>query len=86
VLSTEHKLLTFVLGFLIPQQIPLGRSQPRYDLRNIMHFIERLNMYLAAHLAKRDNAFFVDIDQVSSGIGRKFCQDDMVKLVAVIAA
>jgi len=77
-LNTAHKLTTFVLGFLIPQQDPLGRFQPRYDLRNIMHFIERLNMHLAADLAKRENAFFVDIDQVSSGIGKKFCQDDMV--------
>jgi len=77
-LNSAHKLTTFVLGFLIPQQDPLGRFQPRYDLRNIMHFIERLNMHLAAELARRENAFFVDIDQVSSGIGKKFCQDDMV--------
>jgi len=77
-LNTAHKLTTFVLGFLIPQQDPLGRLQPRYDLRNIMHFIEHLNMHLAANLASRENAFFVDIDQVASGIGKKFCQDDMV--------
>jgi hypothetical protein len=34
-LNTENELLTFVLGFLLPQQNPLGRYQPRYDLRNI---------------------------------------------------
>jgi len=77
-LNTERKLLTFVLGFFIPQQNPLGRFQPRYDLRNIVHFIERLNMFLAAEISKRENAYFVDIDQVSSGIGKKHCQDDMV--------
>jgi FkbH-like protein len=77
-LNTENKLLTFILGFLIPQQNPLGRFQSRYDLRNIVHFIERLNMFLTAEIAKRDNAYFVDIDQVSSGIGKKHCQDDMV--------
>jgi FkbH-like protein len=77
-LHTEHHLLTFVLGFMVPQQNPLGRFQARYDLRNIMHFIERLNMFLAAEAAKRANAHFVDIDQVSSSIGKKFCQDDMV--------
>jgi len=76
--NTDHKMLTFVLGFLIPQQNPLGRFRPRYDLRNIMHFIERLNMFVAAQIAKRENAYFVDIDQVSSSIGKKFCQDDMV--------
>lgn len=77
-LNTEHKLLTFVLGFLVPQQNPMGRFQPRYDLRNVMYFIERLNMFLAEETVKLENAFFVDIDQISAGIGKKSCQDDMV--------
>ena len=76
--NTRHKLLTFVLGLMVPQQDPLGRFRPRYDLRNIMHFIERLNMYVAGEIARRENVHFVDIDQVSSSIGKKFCQDDMV--------
>jgi FkbH-like protein len=76
--QSADKLLSFVLGFMVPQQNPLGRFQPRYDLRNIMHFIERLNMFLAAEVAKRAQAFFVDIDQVSSCLGKKNCQDDMV--------
>jgi len=77
-LNTERKLLTFVLGFLVPQQNPLGRFQPRYDLRNVMHFVERLNMFLASEVAKRENAYLVDLDQISAGIGKKACQDDMV--------
>ena len=77
-LNEERKLASFVLGFLIPQQNPLGRFYPRFDLRNVMHFIERLNMSLAAQLSRRENAWFVDLDQVSSGIGKKLCQDDMV--------
>jgi FkbH-like protein len=77
-LNTEHKLLTFVLGFMVPQQNPMGRFQPRYDLRNIMHFIEGLNMFLAAEVARHENAHFVDVDQISNSIGKKSCQDDMV--------
>jgi FkbH-like protein len=77
-LNAERKLLTFVLGFLVPQQNPLGRFQPRYDLRNVMHFVERLNMFLAAEIAKHENVHFVDADQVSASIGKKACQDDMV--------
>jgi FkbH-like protein len=77
-LNAEARLLSFVLGFLVPQQHQLGRFQARYDLRNVMHFVERLNMFLAAETAKRENVHFVDIDQVSSGIGKKSCQDDMV--------
>jgi FkbH-like protein len=77
-LNTEHKLLTFVLGFMVPQQNPLGRFQPRYDLRNIMHFIERLNMFLAAEVARHENAHFIDTDQVSGSVGKKTCQDDAV--------
>jgi FkbH-like protein len=77
-LNRERKLLTFVLGFMVPQQNPRGRFEPRYDLRNIMHFIERLNMFLAAEVARSENAHFVDMDQISSSIGKKSCQDDMV--------
>ncbi len=77
-LNTEYKLLTFVLGFMVPQQNPLGRLQPRYDLRNIMYFMERLNMFLASEVGRRENAYFVDVDQISSGIGKKAVQDDGV--------
>ena len=77
-IERRRKLLTFVLGFLVPQQNPLGRFQPRYDLRNVMYFVERLNLFLAAEVARRENAHFVDVDQVSASIGKKFCQDDMV--------
>jgi FkbH-like protein len=77
-LNSERKLLTFVLGFPVPQQHQLGRFQARYDLRNIMHFVERLNMFLASETAKRDNAHFVDVDQISAGIGKQHCQDDGV--------
>jgi FkbH-like protein len=77
-LNAKRKLLTFVLGFLVPQQNPLGRFAPRYDLRNVMHLIERLNMFLAEQVAKHQNVHFVDLDQISAGIGKKSCQDDMV--------
>jgi FkbH-like protein len=77
-LNADRKLLTFVLGFMVPQQNPLGRFQPRYDLRNVMHFIERLNMFLAAEVARLENAHFVDVDQISATVGKKYCQDDMV--------
>jgi FkbH-like protein len=78
IVNTKRKLLTFVLGFFVPQQNPLGRFAPRYDLCNVVHFVERLNMFLAGKLAKYQNAHFVDVDQISAGIGKKACQDDMV--------
>jgi len=77
-LNTEHKLPSFVLGFLVPQQDPMGRFRPRYDKRNFMHFVELLNMFLAAEVAKRENVHFVDSDQIANSIGKKACQDDMV--------
>ncbi len=77
-LNRERQLLTFVLGFMVPQQNPLGRFQPRYDLRNPMHFIERLNLFLAAETAKHQNAHWVDVDQISASIGKKAVQDDAV--------
>jgi hypothetical protein len=77
-LNSERKLLTFVMGFPVPQQHQRGRFQARYDLRNIMHFVERLNMFIASEIAKRENAYFVDVDQISAGVGKQHCQDDGV--------
>jgi FkbH-like protein len=77
-LNAERKLLSFVLGFLVPQQNQLGRFQPRYELSNVMHFVERLNMFIASETGRRENAHFVDTDQISAAIGKKACQDDMV--------
>lgn len=77
-LNRERHFPTFVLGFMVPQQNPRGRFQPRYDLRNVMHFIERLNMFLAAEVARMENAWFVDVDQIAASIGKQHCQDDMV--------
>jgi FkbH-like protein len=77
-LNLENQLLTFVLGFMVPQQNPLGRFHPRYDLRNVMHFIERLNQFLAAQCANYHNVHWVDTDQLTSALGKKNCQDDMV--------
>ncbi len=77
-LNAERKLLSFVMGFPVAQQHPLGRFHPRYDLRNVMHFVERLNMFVAAESARRENAYFVDVDQIAAGIGKQYCQDDGV--------
>lgn len=74
----ERKLLNFVPGFFVPQQNPLGRFQARYGLRNVMYFIERVNLFLATETAKYETAHWVDVDQIAAGIGRRYCRDDMV--------
>ena len=43
-----------------------------------MHFIERLNLFLAAETAKYENAHWVNVDQISAGIGKRYVQDDIV--------
>ena len=48
--NREHGLLTFVTNFVSPQQNPLGRLLPRYDLRNLVYFVEKLNETLAEEL------------------------------------
>jgi FkbH-like protein len=76
--NISHSLLSFVTNFLVPQQNPNGRLMPRYDLRNICYFVERLNEHLSQEVAKYSNAYVLDIDQVSASIGRRYIQDDSV--------
>ena len=75
--NKEHGLLTFACNFIVPQQNPLGRLMPRYDLRNMVYFIERLNESLAQELARYKNAYLLDLDQIVTTYGRRFFQDDV---------
>jgi FkbH-like protein len=75
--NLEHGLLTFVCNFLVPQQNPMGRLLPRYDLRNFVYFVERLNQRLDEELRQYTNTYLFDLDQLVGTFGRKYFQDDV---------
>lgn len=72
----EQRLPAFVLSFLVPQQNPTGRFMPRYELSNVVHYVEQLNVALAVELKAFSGAYFVDINQIASTIGTRYVQDD----------
>jgi len=76
--NKAHGILTFVCNFLVPQQNPMGRLLPRYDLRNFVYFVERLNEALDQELRQYKNAYLFDFDQIVSTFGRRHLQDDAV--------
>ena len=76
--NTKYGLLTFVTNFFVPQDNPLGRLMPRYDLRNPSYFVERVNEALEGELRKYKNAFLLDTDKIAASMGRRFVQDDSV--------
>jgi FkbH-like protein len=65
-----------VMSYLTPQQNLLGRLMPRYDLRNPIHFIERLNMELDRLLRAYRGVYLLDTDHIASVYGRRFIQED----------
>jgi FkbH-like protein len=76
--NVEHGILTFVFNFQLPQQNPMGRLLPRYDLRNFVYFIEELNKHLDMETRNFNNAYIFDHDQIMATYGRKFFQDDSI--------
>ena len=76
--NVDHGMLTFVSNFLVPQQNPMGRLVPRYDFRNFVYFVEKVNEALAEELTRYNNAHLLDFDQIVSTLGRRFFQDDVV--------
>src|SRR5207248_6613733 len=76
--NRAYGVLTFVCNFLIPQQNPMGRLLPRYDLRNFVYFIEKVNEALGGELQQYENAYLFDFDQIVSTYGRRYLQDDAV--------
>jgi FkbH-like protein len=84
--NQAHGILTFVCNFLVPQQNPMGRLLPRYDLRNFVYFIEKLNEALGRELQQYQNAYLFDLDQIFSTFGRRWMQDDAVWILTHGAA
>ena len=74
--NREHGLLSFVFPFIQPVQNPIGRLMPRYDLRNPVYFIERLNEALERELTNYSNAFLFDLNEVLAHHGRRFSHED----------
>lgn len=76
VLVWSDRIQTFVMSYLSPQQNLLGRLMPRYDLRNPIHFIERLNVELDRLLRAYRGVHLIDTDHIASVYGRRFVGED----------
>ncbi len=76
----QRPIVTFVANFHVPQQSPMGRMLPRYDLRNPVYFVEQLNRVIADEIAGMAGVHLLDIDQISANLGRKYIQDDGIWL------
>ncbi len=74
--NRAHGILTFVFPFVTPVQNAVGRLMPRYDLRNPVYFIEKLNEALARSLVGYTNAYFFDFNEVLASYGKVFAQED----------
>jgi FkbH-like protein len=75
---TSHGLSTFITGFMVPQQNPLGRLMPKHDLSNIQHTVRRLNERIEIICRSRKNVHYVDIDEIASMIGKRHILDDSI--------
>ena len=78
--TREGGVPAFVTNFPLPQQNPFGRLMPRYDVRNLVHFVELLNQRLATVVASHSDAYLLDLDQLCAVFGRKNFQDDATSL------
>jgi FkbH-like protein len=74
--NTSHGLTSFVTGFIIPQQNPLGRMMPRHSLCNLQHLVPKLNERLEEICLSRSNVHYVDLDEIASRIGKRHILDD----------
>ena len=78
--NRESGLLTFVMPLVVPQQNLMGRLLPRYDLRNPVFFVEKLNETIAAECASYQNCFLFDFNEVLAAFGRRHIQEDQVMM------
>ena len=67
---------TFFLNYPLPQRGALGRLMPRYDPRNPIFFIQRLNRQLSDLANAYPGGHILDVEQCAAAFGRRFMQDD----------
>jgi FkbH-like protein len=76
--NSANNLQTFVFNFQTPQQNPLGRLQNPYAYCNSVFYISELNKELYSLVEARRDMYLIDVDQISSVLGKRFIQDDSV--------
>jgi FkbH-like protein len=76
--NTEFGIETYILNFVTPIQNPIGRLQNRYDLRNLVFFLEELNRHLYSLLETKHNCHLVDFDQIIATFGKKYYSDEII--------
>ena len=55
-MAWSDQIPAYILNYVTPQQNLLGRLLPRYDIRNPIHFVERINMALEQAVSRFRNA------------------------------
>ncbi len=76
--NIAHGKPTFVMNFVTPQFNQVGRFAPKYDLRNIEYFVAMLNQELERLVLAYQNAYILDIDRITTSLGKRFLQDDTI--------
>ena len=76
--NMEGGLLTFVAGFLVPQQNPMGRMLPRDDPRNLVFVVESLNRHLVTLVASHQERLLRRFRTDRLGLGKQFIEDDSI--------
>ncbi len=70
---------TLVAGFIVPQLQATGRHQPRFDLTNLSHFVERLNIVVETESATL-GARYLDLDAIAATYGKRYISDEVSSL------
>lgn len=75
-------LTSFVTGFVVPQQNPLGRMMPKHSFSNLQHVVRRLNERLEEVCLSRPNVHYVDLEEIASRIGKRHLLDDSLHVLS----
>ncbi|MDR3717601.1 MAG: HAD-IIIC family phosphatase [Bryobacteraceae bacterium] len=79
--NQKFGILTFVIPYLAPMANAVGRLLPRYDLRNPVYFVEKLNEAMAHEMSAYKNAYWFDLNEIHGFYGRRFVQEDVYSAI-----
>lgn len=83
--NKQHGLLAFVSNFIVPQMSSASSVHKRGSTNDIATIVYHLNEYLSKKVSEYNNAYLMNIDAISSTIGKRFLLDDMIYFYSHVA-
>lgn len=76
--NAKFGILTFVSNFIVPQRSTAPSLHDAFGKSDLCYLIHELNKYISNRIREYKNTYLLDVNHISSSLGKKFILDEIV--------